>query len=312
MKVDNRPKLRAWRGLLAIACLAGLLFLPAIALAQDEDVLECGDAPSSYNSFPDPASPTGSTLMTAYPKGGPLGIQANFPVVVFPTAPPSPDGYGMCHLPGPSFMGAHPMPSKSLEWDADTPPDEDGPTNIDPTTDSADRDGHDDGVTFPARLPDCSPVDIFVEGYIQYIVGAGPEYYIDAWFDWNRDGDWSDGVVCGCGDNEWAIQDHVVTPDPTTHYFSASIPVVPCNPVSDTDPLWVRVTLAHRTLTDDLTFDHSGGGVWYWEGCLLDGETEDYYLQPEGEFVPEPGTLMLLGTGLGGLAGYAALRLRSG
>ncbi|NIN69660.1 MAG: PEP-CTERM sorting domain-containing protein, partial [Anaerolineae bacterium] len=30
------------------------------------------------------------------------------------------------------------------------------------------------------------------------------------------------------------------------------------------------------------------------------------------EFVPEPGTIMLLGTGLASLAGYASLRLRSG
>jgi hypothetical protein len=33
---------------------------------------------------------------------------------------------------------------------------------------------------------------------------------------------------------------------------------------------------------------------------------------PQEEFVPEPGSLMLLGSGLMGLAGYATLRLRSG
>ncbi|HUW14200.1 MAG TPA: PEP-CTERM sorting domain-containing protein [Anaerolineae bacterium] len=32
----------------------------------------------------------------------------------------------------------------------------------------------------------------------------------------------------------------------------------------------------------------------------------------EAEFVPEPGTIALLGSGLAGLAGYATLRLRSG
>ena len=58
-------------------------------------------------------------------------------------------------------------------------------------------------------------------------------------------------------------------------------------------------------------------GEWRWE---LTGQTSGYvgefsFLAAEdcaaAMFVPEPGTVLLLGTGLAGLAGYAALRWRA-
>jgi len=294
MYPNNGQKAKAWILPLAVCCLVGLLILPGLAYAQDEEEeWDVGDAPTSWNHHGIP--------MTAYPWLAPGS--ANFPVVLLPDAPASPDGYGICNLPywpgtPPSYLGL----GKSGEYDADLTPDGDGFTNIDPLTDTANRDLWDDGVVFPAVMSQCGTATMNATGF------AAGEYYVTAWFDWNRDGDWNDGSVCGCGDHEWGVRDVPVGPG----NFSVPIPFVPCHPVSDTDPLWVRVTLSPQS-SAVMGPEWEAGAIWSWVGCPTDGETEDYYLMPEAppeEFVPEWGSIALLSSGLTGLAGYATLRWR--
>jgi hypothetical protein len=163
--------------------------------------------------------------------------------------------------------------------DADVSPDQDLVTNIDPATNSADHDLSDDGVSFPGGLPWCAPVAVQFTGYN----GSGGDVYLNAWADWNRDGDWEDGTQCGCGDDEWAVKDYPISS--TT--INESVEFIPCHTCDPTEPLWIRVTLSETPL-GPLGAPWIYGGQHYPapEGCFELGETEDFLFQQKVSYQP--------------------------
>ncbi len=99
--------------------------------------------------------------------------------------------------------------------------------------------------------------------------------YVNAWFDWNRDGDWADSSD-GCSP-EWAIQNFPVSMDKLA---PAGVVVLPIGFTAGkhTRDIWERVTL---TLDQPVSAPDGGGSATPYS----EGETEDYLI-PAGE--PRP------------------------
>ncbi len=227
----------------------------------EEPTADLGDAPDSTNHA--------GVKMTTYASP----VTAQFPTV-FNSSPPGPkhlNPKGLALL-GPSVT------SVSFENEADLLPDADGVTNIDPTTNAADRDGKDDGVALPIVIP-------LVCGQTQFkytvTSTAAAKLYVNVWFDFNRDGDWNDPIQkCPLGPaitgsfTEWAVQNEQITVGPGPGTFPFTTPVFgAANPTGGSD-MWMRITLTDQPIAPTNGADGSGpaGGYKY-------GETEDYRLR---------------------------------
>jgi hypothetical protein len=158
------------------------------------------------------------------------------------------------------------------------------------------------------RLNSNTPVDFIV--FVSDL-GVSEPYETYAWF-------------YGCGQGDWgAIEWFKIWHD------------------SNGDNFYDDVSHEVASLTYEEDPDHAGCGTWYslipndwvsvWptvgergnlfqisltnpandEYCLEVREGGLYMEEVGEEFVPEPGSVLLLGSGLGGLVGYAALRWRT-
>lgn len=239
---------------------------PACTQAPRGDL---GDAPDSTNH-------TAGGTMTAYPAGGPLGTQANYPTVFDPATglPPGPVHW---YPRADAWLG----PWVTVEVDADQTPDEDVVTNIDPPNDMPDQDGADDGLLYPVNLPDCQRTVI---SYTVTVAPAAPPVTrtVNVWIDWNRDGDWADSHTCTQANDapEWAVQNQQIVLGPGTWVLQTPA-FLPYNKNED-DPIWLRISIADQRAPRDpasgiVDGQGSPNGYWY-------GETEDYYIVPE----PDP------------------------
>ena len=247
---------------------------------------DLGDAPDSSNSWSSPL--TGLTYpMTAYP----WGVQGRYPTVFAAGSP----AFGPIHwFPRQgAFLGRN----VTVEREADIGPDQDPTNNIIPTWDRANRDLADDGVlNLPLFLPHCTPTTF------QFVVTINQpiDYFVNVWFDWNRDGDWDDTMNCqagAAGAPEHAVVDqhinlppgmHNITSDQFNPWSPSGVPFNPNAILAYKLPIWMRITISEDKWRG--SSDASGvgpiGGSGTGAGYVL-GETEDYYFAPRTPCCPD-------------------------
>jgi len=238
--------------------------------------LDLGDAPDSTNNF--------SAAMTAYPKGGPLGVRANYPTVFNDASGQGP--YGPVHLN--PLAVAHLGSTITNEAEADIGSDQDITNNIRPQVNSPDNDKGDDGVIFPLNMPKCSWTKF---NYIVNVINPGTSLWVNVWCDWNRDGDWDDDsktnptMTCSKGAvSEWAVQNQYLFNLPAGLNQLTTPAFLPWHPATGTQQIWMRITLSEQPWTGGSnpgTKGNSGSGP---KTGYEYGETEDYYFTPKTSY----------------------------
>jgi len=238
--------------------------------------LDFGDAPDSSNNF-------GRTMTATYSSTPSTTVQARFPTV-FNDGGSGP--YGPFHRR--PLELAYLGDNVSLEAEADIGADQDGINNIDPPSNSANKDGADDGVIFPLSLPNCGWATF---DYKVKVINPGTDLWVNVWFDWNRDGDWDDDSVTNptlsCSNGlvrEWAVRNQYLYNLPAGINRITSPAFLSWHPQSGLKKIWMRITLSEQPWKGGATPSKVGNGGSGPQNGYMYGETEDYLFTPE---IPE-------------------------
>ena len=233
---------------------------------------DLGDAPDSTNDLYAP--------MTAYEVSG-VSIPGHFPTTFLGNS--GQDSPGPLHQDPLSlaYLGT----GVSLEMEAYKGADEDGINNIDPFKDVADKDGADDGLILPVRMPDCDWTSL---DYTITVVDPNRPFWVNVWCDWNRDGDWDDDGVSdpnlnndGFSISEWAVQNQYFPGMAPGFYRVATPGFHAWHPSQGPVEMWLRVTLSEVPWTGGLHPGQRGNAGSGPEDGYGFGETEDYLVYPD-------------------------------
>jgi hypothetical protein len=238
-----------------------------------ESFPDLGDAPDSSNHF--------GLSMTAYDDIIP-NVMGHFPSVS-DSLLSAPIGPKHVQAGGDIVLGQ----GVSHEFDADYMPDEDNVPNLMVMGDDPDNDGYDDGLLFPLDLPTCGSSTFT---YTATVTSNLQPRFVNAWFDFNRDGDWADTLACNDQERglitvqEWTVHDHVVQLAPGTYELQSPVFNVSNTPLAEgASQMWVRISVAEAA--SPLPADGRGPLLGYQLG-----ETEDYRVgeNAAGGFEPYP------------------------
>ncbi len=244
---------------------------------------DLGDAPDRANHFGLPYTSTAYSFPTTVP--------GSFPTTFDPATAPPIQGQGPKHF---SIAHAWLGPNVTAENEADLGPDADGVNNIlNGGADVSNWDKGDDGwLNQNALFENCQSTNLVVRVSRSMLPLSTTmnAFYLNVWFDGNRDGDWKDFVDCGGAAGapsfatEWILRDLVIPVGgvPMGGYVIITVPtsLVPNSALSLTH--WIRFTLSEDRAIGTGTTNQGGGpsqndpdGRGPSIGWRL-GETEDY------------------------------------
>ena len=230
---------------------------------------DLGDAPDSTNNF--------GKVMTAYTHQGllPVLVNGNYPTVFDDGSGVGPVGPVHERPAAVAFLGE----MVTLEDEADLGADEDGVNNLNPQTDSANKDKQDDGVVFPINMPHCRWATF---DYIVQVVQPGTDLWVNVWCDWNRDGDWDDTLECtGGAAKEWAVQNQFLYNLPAGTHRITTPAILAWHPKNGPEEMWMRITLSEQPWKGGSSPAQPGNGGSGPRSKYDIGETEDYYFAPD-------------------------------